>query len=245
MGQPADGETVRLTRIFVADALPENGEFVLSPEAANHLVRSMRLRDGQEFAAFDGSGVECRAVLRWQQSDRRAWGIVRERSFPQVEMTRRLILYLAVVKGERFDWAVEKATELGAARIVPLLTEFTAVRSVGKERLERWRRLAESAAAQSGRVVVPGIAEPLDFKDALRSVGDKAVIFAPSAPQLDGEIISAGSSWSLFVGPEGGFSESELTLARKNGVLEVGLGARILRVETAAVAALCLFGALE
>ena len=245
MGQSADGQTVRITRVYIAEPLPETGLFAIPESAANHLLRVMRLRDGQEFAAFDGSGVECTAVLRWEPRERRAWGIVRERRRPQVELQRRLILYLAAVKGERFDWAVEKATELGVFEIIPLFTDYTVLRSLGRERLERWQRLAESAAAQSGRVAVPQIAAPLPFADAVRRAPGRAVIFQPSGCKPGSLDLSASDTWSLFVGPEGGFSEEEAALAEKCGLQAVGLGARILRVETAALAALCLFGACE
>lgn len=236
---------MRLTRVYIAEPLPEAGEFPLPDSVINHLMRVMRLRDGQEFLAFDGTGVECAALLHWSAQERRAWGTVRERRWPQVELPLQLNLYLAAVKGERFDWAVEKATELGVARIVPMLTDFTVMRSVGRERLERWQRLAESAAAQSGRVLLPAVAEPLSFAEAVRCAPGRAVIFLPGAVKLKQAEIASSHVWSLFVGPEGGFSQSEIALAQECGVQKAGLGARILRVETAALAALSILGALD
>lgn len=244
MGQLKAGAPVRLTRVYVPEPLPRQGEFALSRDVANHLVRVMRLQDGEEFVAFDGSGVEVRALLHRRDKGKTVWGEVQECAFPPVEMAAPLTLYLAVVKGERFDWAIEKATELGVARLVPLVTEFTAVRPTGRERLERWQRLAESAACQSGRVCVPRVETPVSFAEAIElERGQRNAIFVPRAP-LVAESMAVGP-WNLFVGPEGGFSPSELAVARQNNWLEVGLGPRILRVETAAMAALCLFGSLR
>lgn len=237
---------MRLTRVYVRTPLPEAGEFSLEDDVVNHLVRVMRLQDGHTFVAFDGSGVEVLASLRTERKGRVAWGTVLERRFPEVEMKRQLTLYLAVVKGERFDWAVEKATELGVSRIVPLITEFTAVRPTGKERCERWQRLAESASCQSGRVCVPEVAAPLTFAEALQAcAGEKAAIFVPESDPWREDLLDDCAPWSLFIGPEGGFSEAEVEQACEAGLLRVGLGQRILRVETAALAALCLFGALR
>ncbi|MBQ7568926.1 16S rRNA (uracil(1498)-N(3))-methyltransferase [bacterium] len=235
---------MRLTRIYVPSGLPSDGEFALPQQEAVHLRRVLRLEAGQEFVAFDGSGAEVRARLRFDRNGRGAWGEICARSFPLVEMTRRLVLYLAVVKGERFDWAVEKATELGVFQIVPLLTKYTSVNPSGRERRERWQRLAESAAAQSGRVAVPEVLPPLEFGDAVRSAPGERIIFVPDASGHLPDAQEAGETWSLFVGPEGGFADEERLMAGEAGFREVGLGRRILRVETAALAALCLCGAL-
>lgn len=223
--------------------MPSEGRFRLDDGTFNHLVRVMRLQEGQEFIAFDGSGVEVKARLILDNRCRVAWGEVVERAYPQVELERRLTLYLSVVKGERFDWAVEKATELGVYRIVPLLSEFTAVRPSGKVRCDRWQRLAESATAQSGRVYIPEVSQPLTFEEAVKECSDQpSVIFVPNSAPWTPELPYTSRSWSLFIGPEGGFSKREVELALKAGMIGVGLGRRILRVETAALVALCLFG---
>ncbi len=233
---------MRLTRVYCRQPLPAEGEFALSAETAAHLLKVMRLKEGQQFVAFDGSGVEVLAVLHLPDRRKGATGTIVSRSYPEVEMRRQLILYLAVVKGERFDWAVEKATELGVYRLVPLLTEYTNVRPAGRERTERWQRLAESASAQSGRVRVPEVAVPLTMEEALASCGgQQGAIFVPLAPE--GVRLSEDDGpYHLFIGPEGGFSAAEEEMAARAGLMRVGLGRRILRVETAALVAICLFG---
>lgn len=208
------------------------GEIVVEGEEAHHLARVLRIRVGERFVAFDGTGVEAEAEVLsvGPQVHARVLGTRR----PDVEAPRDVTLYLALVKGERFDWAVEKATELGVARIVPLETERTEVRDPGEARRKRWQRLAASAAAQSGRVRVPEVAAPEKLPLALADAPRPAVLLAPG-----GGAFPAHPS-ALFIGPEGGFTEAEVEAARASGVQPVGLGPRILRVETAALAALSL-----
>ncbi len=164
-------------------------------------------------------------------------GEVLEVCTPGVEPAIRLTLYLALVKGERFDWAVEKATELGVSSLVPLITSRTEVRHPGEERRVRWQRLAVAAAAQSGRVRIPRIEPPLDFARALEEAADfeQAFLLAPGGTPLEGPW---AARVALLIGPEGGFSGEEVVQARASGLVLAGLGPRILRVETAALAAL-------
>lgn len=204
-------------------------------EEAHHLSRVLRLRAGDRFAAFDGSGVEVTAEVLASGAQVRAR--VLETRRPDTEAATAVTLFLALVKGERFDWAVEKATELGVARVVPLTTERTEVREPGEERRRRWQRLAAAAAAQSGRVRVPGICAPMAFPEAVDEAArsGRGALLAPGGDRLEGPW---GAALSVLVGPEGGFSEGEVAAARAAGIAIVGLGPRILRVETAALAVL-------
>jgi 16S rRNA (uracil1498-N3)-methyltransferase len=210
-------------------------EFQLDEEAAHHLVGVLRLKAGHEFLAFDGTGQEARARILQTRPHVRVE--VLEICRPQVESEVRVTLFLALVKGERFDWAVEKSTELGVSSLVPMVTRRTEVRHPGEERRGRWQRLAVSAAAQSGRVLVPEIETPLDFSQALdRASGfEQAFVLAPGGASLSGPW---AERVALLVGPEGGFSDEEVREAQARGLLLAGLGPRILRVETAALAAL-------
>ncbi len=204
-------------------------------EGSHHLVRVLRLGVGDRFLAFDGSGVEGLAEIVDLKSGVRARLL--ESRYPAVEADTAVTLFLALVKGERFDWAVEKATELGVARLVPMATERTEVRVPGEERQGRWQRLATAAAAQSGRVRVPQVAPPLSFFRALGEAArlERAVLLTPGGAPLTGPW---GATLALLVGPEGGFSEVELAAAASAGLATAGLGPRTLRVETAALAAL-------
>ena len=144
-------------------------------------------------------------------------------------------LYQAVPKGGRMDLVVEKATEVGVTGIVPLLTERGVV-SPREGKVERWRRVAESAARQSLGLRVPGVAEPTAFEAAAREAGEGGVLLhnAPGLEDVE-DVVEPGVR--LFVGPEGGWGEAELELAGREGLVLAGLGPRRLRSETAGIVA--------
>jgi len=144
-------------------------------------------------------------------------------------------LYQAIPKGGRMDLVVEKATEVGATRIVPLLAERGIV-NPREGKIGRWRRVAEAAARQSLRFGVPEVAEPVRFEDAVSEVGENGVLLH-NAPGLEPVEAVVRSPASLFVGPEGGWSEGELVFAEGTGLAFGGLGPYRLRSETAGIVA--------
>jgi len=233
---------MRITRVFSPQKLSVNSSFALDSDTGKHLTRVMRLRIGQEFAAFDNSGAEfsCRLTEIARNGSIKAEAL--SASYPDVELSCRLRICLSIVKGERFDWAVEKLTELGVAEIVPIQTEFTQVIAPADNKRERWQRLAAGAAGQSGRVIVPEIVAPMGFAEALAKYAaeETCIMFNCGAEPFDlkGEALSA---CTVFIGPEGGFSPAELQEAEACGCRFYSLGKRILRVETAALAAASRF----
>ncbi|MGM9999336.1 MAG: RsmE family RNA methyltransferase [Candidatus Bruticola sp.] len=233
---------MRITRVFSSAPLQVGECFDLDAETCTHLTKSVRLRPGQEFAVFDNSGGEF--ICRLLEVSRRgaARGMAVSVSFPDTEMECRLRVCLSLVKGERFDWAVEKLTELGVAEIVPLLTEFTQVVDPGAAKRLRWQRLAVGAACQCGRVKIPVVTEPKSFAEALRQYAhnEECLLFSCHVPSLYPES-PALKACTLFIGPEGGFSPEELSLAELSDCRFCSLGKRILRVETAALAAASRF----
>ena len=144
-------------------------------------------------------------------------------------------LYQAVLKGGRMDLVVEKATEVGATRIVPLLTERGVV-NPREGKVGRWRRVAESAARQSLRLGVPEVTEPVRFESAVLEAGETGVLLH-NAPDLQPVEALVGTPASLFVGPEGGWSEDEMRFAEEAGLSFGGLGPHRLRSETAGIVA--------
>ncbi|MHB1987826.1 MAG: RsmE family RNA methyltransferase [Acidimicrobiales bacterium] len=155
----------------------------------------------------------------------------------------RLVVAFSLVKGDRTEWAVGKLTELGADEIVPLICERTVVRAAGggdQHRSARLRRIARQAAMQARRVHLPQVGDPLTFRDAVEHwPPGRACLGEPGGGPLglDAPIV--------LVGPEGGWSPGEYELAEEHGLRRVGLGAHVLRVETAAVAAGAILGALR
>lgn len=218
---------MRLPRLFAPISEPS---FLLDEESAHHL-KVLRLRPGDRFLAVD-QGRDWLCEL--QRSGRAR---VLESQDPRPEPRVNLQLHLAMVKGERFEQAVEMACELGIARLVPLQTRRTAVEQPGLTRQARWERIARSAAALCGRARCPEIASPQAFSEALEQAAT-GVLFAPGHPPL--QALPPGDELSVWVGPEGGFAPEEVEGATRRGLTLAGLGPRILRVETAATAAVTL-----
>jgi 16S rRNA (uracil1498-N3)-methyltransferase len=163
------------------------------------------------------------------------------------EPSVRLVLYQALIKGQRFDWVVEKGMELGVAGFVPIVSSRSLVRpaEASSARLERWRRVVVEAAEQSGRCRLPEISPPLTFDDACASAAGVRILPWEAEREASlGDLLAAQQQAvpvvSLFIGLEGGFPLEEVRLARRLGVRTVSLGQRILRAETAAIVAAAL-----
>jgi 16S rRNA (uracil1498-N3)-methyltransferase len=239
---------MRLTRIFVDAALASGEELVLPAVAANHLQRALRLRAGAPLVLFNGHGGEYRATLL--RAEREATvARVSEHQPGDRESPLQLTLLQGVSRGERMDTIVQKATELGVTRIQPLLTEFSVVKldaaAVAKRRTH-WQAIVVGACEQCGRNRVPAVAAALDYATALAMAAagpGLRVLLSPDAPRSLAAT-AQGSALTLLVGPEGGLSDRELLLAERAGFVACRLGPRVLRTETAPLAALALLQAL-
>jgi 16S rRNA (uracil1498-N3)-methyltransferase len=219
----------------------------LPPDAARHL-KVVRPRPGEEIELFDGQGRSRR--YRWENGTLRAAGEVAR--FPPLPI--RLTLFACVTKGSRWDWTIEKAVELGAARIVPVISDRCIVRLAPGERAataERWRRIAADAARQSDAVWLPEVLAAVDFPDALALVKSCGRVFAgalcqPPPPPIWNEVAAVAGktvpSLGIFVGPEGDFTPDELR-ALLDVAAPVSFGPTILRAETAAVFGLSVLAA--
>lgn len=216
-------------------------ELTLPAEAAHHARVVLRLRPGAPLRLFDGAGREYEAVLE-ALSPREARARVVAEVAPRPESALHVTLALAPLKGDRMEWALQKAVELGAGALRPVVTARTdsaARPALQGARHERWLRVAISAAEQCGRAVVPPVAHavPLDAFlgerfDALR------VLFCERPEQPSLATLPRAPRVVALIGPEGGWDDGEIDAARAAGFAPVGLGPRVLRAETAAVAAL-------
>jgi 16S rRNA (uracil1498-N3)-methyltransferase len=220
------------------------------PELAHRVRAVMRLRAGDEIILFDGTGTDVRVRIA-SATGRNVSVRLIERVPGPPESPVRIHLYQSITKGERFEWLIEKATELGVSRIIAIETARSVVRPAREgQRPARWRRIAVEAAEQCGRSHVPGVEGPLSFADALasapgvvlvpyESAGERASgISAALASDID--TLFALSEISILIGPEGGFEESEVEAAHAAGARVVTLGRRVLRSETAGLVALTL-----
>ena len=220
---------------------------VLSAEESRHLRDVLRLRAGDEAYVFDGEGREFSCVVV-EDGGRKGLASLEVRGRvepPSAESPLELTLAVALLKGEKFDLVVQKATELGVARVEPVLTARSDVRPRDardtERRVERWRRLALEASKQSGRARVPAVEDPQTFQRLVARESDKVearLLFSERGGAGLGPFVAeVGRPASLvaLVGPEGGWADEEVELARAHGWSIVTLGVRTLRAETAAL----------
>lgn len=216
----------------------EGEAFELGEESTHYLRDVLRMSVGDVVEVFDGEGeawhctVDAIDGLVYLRATRRA-----ER---QVESPLAITLYQAIPKGDRWEWILEKATELGVSRIVPVETKRTVVRiskSKTERKLARWTKIVESAARQSTRTVTPEVLTPRSFGNAMKQEASERVVFCH--PGERGEAPSpAPRTVDLWIGPEGGFTDSEVSSLVEASATPLGLGPRVLRVETASLAAI-------
>lgn len=217
------------------------GEHELPEQTSHYMTRVLRLGAGARVQLFDGSGMEYDACL--VQAGKKSVTVrITDEFAGQPQSPLNIHLGQAVSRGDRMDWAIQKATELGVMQITPLFTEHSEVRlseERAQKRQEHWQQVAISACEQSGRSHVPLI-NPLQKMDewiALPHTGLKLVLH-PYARAFSG--YAATQELSLLIGPEGGLSEAEVERSLEQGFQAVSLGPRILRTETAPVAALAI-----
>jgi 16S rRNA (uracil1498-N3)-methyltransferase len=218
----------------------------LEGEAVHYLGRVLRLRPGEELEFFDGAGSVYPARLEALDAEAAVLAVGPASPAPTAPP---ITLAQALAKGDKLDLVVQKATELGASRIAPLSTERSVVKLTAEKALERtrrWRRIAEEAARQCGRADVPAVDPPAslpDFLAAATARGESVALL------YEGERDLRLSTWlaaqsdrpvALAIGPEGGFSPAEVDAARSAGAATVSLGPRIVRTETAGLAALAV-----
>lgn len=224
-------------RRWIADEV-SGSQAALTGEHADHLVRVLRARVGQEFDIATGAVVRQGRIVTIQDG-RVAFELGEEVPAAQVP---NITLLLAIFKFDRMEWAIEKCTELGVSRIVPVIARRTDAHlaSAAVKRVERWSRIATQAAEQSRRAAPPEIAAPLKLKDAATMTGEVRIVLAESEQEtMLRDVLTAprGGEILLAIGPEGGWADDELQLFRTSGWTSASLGPTILRAETAAIAA--------
>jgi 16S rRNA (uracil1498-N3)-methyltransferase len=251
-----------VTRVHVAEPLAVGKSCVVDGSAANHIMRVLRLRDGDTLTLFDGRGGEYGARITAFRKDSVVVDVKEHRDIER-ESALDLTLAQGISRGERMDWVMQKATELGVSRIVPMLTERSVVKLDDRQserKAQHWRAITIAACEQCGRNRVPHVADPVGFFDAiaasaeyadarLRPSDGAAAQAGDGAPAVTRLLLSPQAtlrirdlpppkSVMLLIGPEGGLADNEEEAAIKAGFQPVQLGPRILRTETAAIAAL-------
>lgn len=237
-------------RFFVTYYALSQGMTVELDELHHQLSRVLRMQSGDEILLLDGLGREYLTRLHAIDSSR-ATGEVLDERIASGEPATHVSLYQCALKGDRFEWVLQKGTELGVSRFVPVISERTIVRPADRllQKYDRWRAILREAAEQSGRGLLPDLASPMSWDDAVQEAeGTRLVPWEqgqaiPGLLQVVHEIepvTGLRDRMNLLIGPEGGISEPEMKLAVANGWQAVTLGPRILRAETASLAAVAV-----
>ncbi|MCU0754251.1 MAG: 16S rRNA (uracil(1498)-N(3))-methyltransferase [Xanthomonadales bacterium] len=241
---------MRLPRVLLPADLEPGAQRTLSPHAQGHLVRVLRLRAGALVRVFDGQGAEALAELLDPQA-----GTLRivERCSPIAPSPLSIVLVQALARGEKMDLILQKATELGVRRVLPVHTERSEVKldeDRAGRRLAHWQGVLAGACEQCGRADLPQLDPPQSLGQALVSaeLPDSRWFLDPEAERRPAEVLAglsaAAPTLLLAIGPEGGFGDRDLVALRAAGCRGLRLGPRVLRTETAGLAALAVFGAL-
>lgn len=237
---------------FVAPENITEGFVTITGSDVNHICNALRMREGERFVANDGNGAGYCCEIAEIYADRVVARIL-EGQLASTELPVRLVLFQGLPKADKMELIIQKSVELGASEIVPVEMSRCVVKldeKKKKAKLARWQSISESAAKQSGRAVVPQVSPVLSFKQALEKARQLDLLLVPyecadSAAKLKQKLdeVKRGMSVGIFIGPEGGYEPSEAEAAEQAGGEIVSLGKRILRTETASVAALsvCMF----
>jgi 16S rRNA (uracil1498-N3)-methyltransferase len=239
-----------MPQFLVAPEDVRRNAFRIDGPEAHHVVKVLRLGLGATLDLFDGQGGRFTGVIEDVHPDGSVTGKVTATHKKEIG-TAKITLYQGLLKASHWDYALEKGTELGVAAFVPILTPRTVVLLHEVERVkakqERWSRLVLSAAKQCGRADLPEVREPAQFRDAIRACKNKGTVLlaweglqGSSAADALRPALKNSEAVHLFIGPEGGFTAEEIELARAEGGVVFGMGPRILRAETAAMAAVTL-----
>lgn len=233
---------MRITRFYCPELQAESKLFSLPDAAHRHAVQVLRLKKGDRIQLFDGQGFECEAefVEVSKRESKVELGAALE---VDVESPLEITLLQGISRGERMDYALQKAVELGVNRVIPVVTERCNVQlSNGRDekRLAHWQGVMVSACEQSGRSFVPELTNVMQLDDALLASQAQCKLVLDPVAESSFTTIEKQERIALLIGPEGGLSEQEIVQANESGFQSVRFGPRILRTETAAVAALAV-----
>ena len=241
---------MRTTRIHIEQPLAVAAELALPQQAAEHIARVLRMNAGDMLTVFNGDGYDYAATLI-SIGKRDVLVHIEDREQISNESPLKLTLAQGVARGEKMDLIVQKATELGAARIVPVFTERSEVKldaSRAEKRLLHWRAVAASACEQSGRGYVPEICPAQTLQDWIKRLADDGaprLALLPEGTLRARELRFGQAGGVLVVGPEGGLGDRDVACLQDAGFQGLRLGPRILRTETAGLAALAALQALH
>lgn len=233
-----------MVRLFADYKIEENAEFSLNKEDSRYISSVLRMREGEELTVVDADGFEVLAQVASLSKDEVVLHAV-SKSRNETESPCKITLYQSISKGERMDLTIQKSVELGVYRIVPVYSSRCVAKPGKESKIDRWQKIALEAARQCNRGIIPEVASPVSFKEALQAAKDNDLMLFPWEEEKGRSLKQVIDNTSpenvaVFIGPEGGFSEEEASLASNAGCTHVTLGKRILRTETAGPAVLAM-----
>ncbi len=232
-----------MPRFPVKQSQIKNGQAVISGSDYRHIVKVLRLNVGHNITLFDESGVEYIGAIAAIEREKIRVAIAESRNV-EMESNLNIILLQGIPKGNKMDFIVEKATELGVKTIVPVVTERSQTRNTRK--VERWQRIAIESSKQCGRIIIPNIYTLKNFFEVIKlNYSNVLRIILHNKSKYNIKYILNNDLQSfiniiLFVGPEGGFSDEEIKIAEENGFIPIRLGPRVFRTETAGIVAISI-----
>lgn len=240
-----------MTRLFLEDKDSQTGFITLNPEDSHYIAQVLRMRQGEQLTVVLNGRIEALCEVDELSKSEVKLKILKTGQ-NSTEPLADITLYQSVSKGERMDLTIQKCVELGVTRIVPVFSSRCVVRPDDpkkmKSKTERWQKISLEAARQSGRGIIPEVCDPVSFEQAVAMSGSADIsLFAWEGEKtvtlkqaLESKLPEDVKEIAVFVGPEGGYDESEADEATRNGALAVTIGKRILRTETAGAAVLAM-----
>lgn len=236
-----------MPKFFVTSDAVRTDEIHITGDTVNHIKNVLRLGINDEITINDRQGNDYKCIIK-EIDNSCVIGTIKERYAASTEPQVEVVLFQSLIKGEKLEWVIQKSIEIGVTTIIPIETSRCIVKLESKKKtdakVQRWNKIAEAAAKQSGRGIVPKVMEPITFKEALSYANehlDAACI--PYEKEKEQSIKtflqkSNASRVGILIGPEGGFTEDEVRMAMESSIVSVTLGPRILRSETAGLVVL-------
>lgn len=237
-----------MPKFFATKERIKDNEIILDEESSKHLIKVLRYKVGDKIDVCDGENTDYHCVIA--SSDNEIKLNIESSEKSKSEFPFEVILYQGIAKGEKMDNIIQKATELGVTKIVPVSTKNTVVKLDGKEdkKIARWQKISLEAAKQSERGMIPTVESPMSFKEAIKKASESCSMICYGREDNytlknffeDNKVGETTTSISFFIGPEGGFDPKEIEDAKALGIEPISLGDRILRTETASIAFLSM-----
>lgn len=229
---------------FFVDEINDN-IYTLAGEDANHAIKSLRIKIGEKLILCDKNAIEHICIVDKIEKGL-VYLLILEKMACNSEPSSKITLYQSLLKGDKMEYIVQKAVELGAYEIVPMLTDRCISRPDKKslnKKINRWQKIALEAAKQSGRGIVPKVMPLLELKNIEKDLNNydcSLIFYEGGGERIETLLPNRVKNASIFIGPEGGFEEKEVAFLKEHGAKKATLGKRILRAETAPIAALSI-----